>query len=96
MSTARVDPLEGREASERLARCVATMVYYQGTGWSWAGAQLLWEEARDLRSWAARAGVDQARLVSPLETELSDRFGPDVGAKLQREFLRALHDACEA
>ena len=96
MSTVRVDPLEGREASERFARCVATMVYYQGTGWSWAGAQLLWEEARELRTWAAQAGGDHAQLFPPLESELSDRFGPDVGAKLQREFVRALRDASEA
>lgn len=87
-----------RALSEQLARCIATMVYYQADGWSWSAAQLLWEEARSLRTWASHSCSedDLNRFVlAPLKEELTLRYGPTVGSRLQREFARALGDAAQ-
>ena len=98
MSSGHVGTSGEREVSEQLARCVATMVFYQADGWSWSGAQLLWEQTRSLQAWASESGLGEGlseSILTPLEGELSGRFGPEVGLKLHREFLRALEDAGE-
>ncbi|MDB5349679.1 MAG: hypothetical protein JWN86_926 [Planctomycetota bacterium] len=92
-------PVSSRDISEHLSRCVATMVFYHKDGASWSGAQLLWDEARFLRAWADESGSGEALItlvLSPLEGELSGRFGPEVGRRLHHEFLRAVKDAAEA
>src|SRR4051812_1773000 len=76
------------DAAERLARCVATMVYYEADGWSWDAAQFLWEETQSLLEWAESAGgweAAEAAVLGPLEAELVARFGPARGARLHRE-----------
>jgi len=98
MSHETVRTFDDREAAEQLARCVATMVYYQADGWSWSGAQLLWEQARSLTAWVTQAhpkGELGTLVLMPLQTELTARFGPKLGSRLHQEFLRALHDATE-
>jgi len=98
MSRETVPTVNDREAAEQLARCVATMVYYQTDGWSWSGAQLLWEQARSLTAWVTQArpeGELGTLVLTPLQTELTARFGPKLGHRLHQEFLRALRDAAE-
>jgi hypothetical protein len=98
MPNATPRAIDDREAAEHLARCVATMVYYQADGWSWSGAQLLWEQTRSLLDWASGAcsANDLGKYVlTPLQSELSARYGPDLGLKLHHEFLRAMHDASQ-
>jgi len=85
-----------REVSERVARCVATMVFFQGDRQSWAGVQLMREETRSLLDWAAQSGSRERLaefILKPLERELSDRFGLKDGHRLQQEFLRSLRDS---
>jgi len=74
------------------------MVYYHKDSYSWAGANLLFEEARSFRVWATASGLGDAlkhRVMEPIERELNDRYGPEVGGRLHRHFLRALDDAAE-
>jgi len=90
---------DGREIPERVSRCVATMVYYHKDGYSWSGANLLIDEARTFLAWAAGLGLGDSvrdRVLTPVERELSDRYGPEVGHRLHGHFLRALEDAAEA
>ena len=78
---------------QRLARCVATMVYYHKDGWSWSGAKLLDEEAADLSRWAEQAGVEDGLsdlILPPLEQEMTERFGTKLGPRLAAEFRKAL------
>jgi hypothetical protein len=87
---------QSREIREQIERCVATIVYYHKDGWSWSGAKLLVEEAAATRAWAARMDLEDcmdAVVLAPLVVELTDRFGPEIGMRLHREFQRALGDA---
>ena len=88
-----------REVSERLARCVSTMVFYKADGESRSGATLLRVEARSLADWASDAGLgdDLDRLIlGPLRRELVTRFGDAQGADLGRKFLLKYRAACES
>jgi hypothetical protein len=74
-----------REVQERVERCIATMVYYHKDGWSWSGAKLVMEEAGALAAWASVMGLgDKVKrtVLTPLEGDLSDRFGPEIGPRL--------------
>ena len=74
------------------------MVFYQADGWSWSAAQLLWEEARSLKEWAARSSLGDSlsgKIIESLKEELKERYGPKAGPKLHQEFLRALRDASD-
>lgn len=96
MATASSPTIGGREVSERLSRCVATLVFYEADRWSWSGAKLLWEEARALRTWANNVGLGDSlddKILTPTRAELYERYGPTAGDKLHAEFVRALHDA---
>jgi hypothetical protein len=85
-----------REVSERVARCVSTMVYYRAEGRSPSATGLLAEEARSLAEWSARFDLDDrlvATVLDPLMRELSCRFGEAEGAELRRRFLLKYRDA---
>ena len=99
MNSQAVNTSSNREIRERLSRCVSTMVFYQADGWSWSGAQLLFEEAKSLRAWASMNGPDEkldTLILAPLAKELEVRYGDTQGAKLHREFLRALKAMTES
>jgi len=96
MSIASVCTMDARDVQERLARCIATMVYYHKDGWSWNGAKLMDEESRSLADWVARLGIGEGvseLILRPLDQELTERFGAELGLRLGCEFRRAMGEA---
>src|SRR4051794_18205692 len=63
----------GRALQERVARCVATLVYYHKDGGSWAASGLLHAEAAGFTAWAASSGPGaelEVRVLASIEGEL--------------------------
>jgi hypothetical protein len=94
---------ESREALERVARCVAMLVYYHRDGGSWAASQLLHEEAPALGSWLSSCGPEgslRARVLSLILSDLRDRYDEAVARRLHGVLVRSLEEvagaACEA
>jgi len=80
---------------ERVARAVATLVYYHKDGGSWAAAGLLQAEAPALMRWLS-SGPDRTlkdRVLTLIESDLRDRYDEDVARRLHRTLLSALNDA---
>jgi hypothetical protein len=89
----------GTTAEERVARCVATLVYYHRDGYSWQGAKLLHAEAAGFTAWVASSGPGDdlaGRVLASIEAELHDRYGAEDAGRLIRDWRRALGDAAGA
>src|SRR4051794_25925475 len=61
---------------ERVARAVATLVYYHKDGGSWAAASLLHGEAQPLQRWLSSVHDDglKARVLALIEADLRERY----------------------
>ena len=78
---------------EWVERCVATMVFFHKDGASAAGKQIVEDEADELMAWVAFTGFEDKltdAVLVPLERELVERFGADVGGRLCGELAKAL------
>jgi hypothetical protein len=82
-----------RQIEELVARCVATLVYYQNLPQNRHALILLKAELRATASGVAELGLGAPqvaqRLLRPVEAELVSRYGPEHGGLLAAEFVRA-------
>jgi hypothetical protein len=80
---------------ERVARAVATLVYYHKESGSWAAASRLHEEALPLQVWLS-SGSDEGlkvRVLALIEAELRERYDEAVARSLHQALVRSLGDA---
>ena len=89
-----------RELVEIAACCVSTMVYYHNSERSKKAEAELAHEAGEIAREVEKIGLTRAEidrsLVRPLEDELQERYGSEIGRQLVGQFLTAFGDSREA
>ena len=83
-----------RELQETIARCVSALVFYHKCGRTGETSERMAAEVQLIAGYVGEvlhlAGDEiESRLVRPLEFELTERFGREVGRRLLGEFLAA-------
>lgn len=83
-----------REIAEAVARCVATLVYFQNDERTPEWPHRLSAELRSLVSGIHKLGVDrkalQSQFIPRVQGELLARYGHEVGPRLGMHFLDAV------
>jgi hypothetical protein len=83
-----------RATAERVARYVATLVYYHVDGGSWTASGQLLAEAADLCVWLSSGDEgSRPRVLALVESGLWVRYDEAVALRLHAALLRALDDA---
>ena len=82
-----------RQFQEIVARCVSTMVYYHNCERSRRNDAQLIAEVQDIagtvKELVANAAEVSARIVRPVDAELTTRYGPEAGTRLFQRFVEA-------
>lgn len=82
-----------RQLQETLARCVSTVVFYHNSHRSQKSAERMSIEAEVIAGFVEELslvdGEAERFIVRPLEVELIDRYGHELGLRLFGEFIRA-------
>lgn len=78
-----------REVQETIARVVAGLVYYVNCGKTPETKAAMATEARAVAALVAGWGLPDDRVVRPVRAELVARYGPEAGAGLHTEFVKA-------
>ena len=86
-------PME-REIQEMIARIVGILVFYSNSEKSTRAKDLMTSEVQAVAASVAEKGWDQGSILRGVEDELVARYGPQVGARVQAEFVRAFAVTC--
>ncbi len=82
-----------RQIDETIARCVSTMVYLHASGQKARAFDQAAAEIQLIAAWIREMGLEdsevQDRILDPLEEELCNRYGPELGPRLLGVFLEA-------
>ena len=82
-----------RQFQEIVARCVSTMVYHHNCERSHRNDAQLIAEVQDIAGSVKEEVTDAtevtARIVRPVDAELTARYGPEAGTRLFQRFIEA-------
>jgi hypothetical protein len=82
-----------RAAQETIARCLSIMVAYHNSGTERGARQAMVKEIRvvaaAIKVFSLSVWETVERIVHPVESELFARYGHELGARLNAEFVEA-------
>ena len=88
-----------RQVQETISKCVSTIVYYHNEERSTAADEWVVADVRAITRLVRDLGFSDLgvarRILQPVEGELIDRYGHEVGARLFAKFADAFEDSFE-
>src|SRR5262245_4982190 len=78
-----------RQVQETIARCVGIIVYHRNGETTAKAKALMVAEVQAVAASVHEMGWEPGRIVRGVEVELVARYGPQVGARVHDEFVRA-------
>jgi hypothetical protein len=82
-----------REVQETIARCVSALVCYYNGRRTQEETTTMAADIRSVADWVSglgwAMGETDERILRPVEKELLDRYGHELGVRLTADFLKA-------
>jgi hypothetical protein len=86
-----------RQVLDTVAQCVVVMACYYDNGWTKESAARMVAEIELVAAWVVEglkiSPSDTNQIIGPVQSEIDEWYGPELGPRLSGEFAKVFQDA---